>query len=127
MTASPLFRERFQSTLYDKLHEVQQLQLLEQQRQQQSLCHTGEDHGVSTRAPSNTTSSVPIEQSTSAPESSSTSCSSSLSPAALLSDSYTNVTMTTANQYPVPTSHDSHITSASNHHDLMDEFNQWIH
>jgi hypothetical protein len=121
MTASPLFRERFQSTLYDKLHEVQQLQLLEDQQQQQpSLEHTSEGHG---RESSTTTSNAPIDQLTSVPEVSSTSPSSS----SLLSDPYTNVPMTTTNQYPAPTSLDSYITPAANHQDLMDEFNQWIH
>jgi hypothetical protein len=126
MAASPLFRERFQSTLYDKLHEVQQLQLLEQQQQQQSsLGHTSEEHR---RESSTTTTNAPIDQLTSVPEASSTSSSSSssLSPA-LLSDPYTNVPMTTTNQYPAPTSLDSYITPASNHQDLMDEFYQWIH
>ncbi|KAI8096703.1 uncharacterized protein BX664DRAFT_291747 [Halteromyces radiatus] len=62
MTASPLFRERFQATLYDKLEKVQQLQLIEQQQQQQQQVETSSSHHTNLT----TTSSSAFNSNTSA-------------------------------------------------------------
>jgi hypothetical protein len=143
MTASPLFREQFQSTLYDKLRQVQQLQLMDdEQRQQYSSGNQQHDYntmddlsptGHSSNHTSNTASNLGQQHSVTAQSALPTDSASSpillSSPSSSLPDSYyhkQHTNLPKADQSS-PTTFNSHTTSSLDQQDLLDEINQWIH
>ncbi|ORZ14720.1 hypothetical protein BCR42DRAFT_417528 [Absidia repens] len=130
MTASPLFRERFQSTLHDKLHKVQQLQLLEEQ-QHIGLGQSMENDTLIPTHLGTTTSTVPPSDTTTArtgsygQQSIAASLSSSMPSSSHNSydDHYTNESTTNLSS----SSFDHNTNPTLDQQDLMDEINQWIH
>ncbi|CAO3590879.1 unnamed protein product [Absidia cylindrospora] len=130
MTASPLFRERFQSTLHDKLHKVQQLQLLEEQQriglgqsmENDTLTPTHMGTTTSTAPPSDTTTATTESYGQQSIVASLSSSMPSTSPISF-DDRYTNES--TANLSS--SSFDHNTNSTLDQQDLLDEINQWIH